>query len=114
MHVICKAARSARVAGIAAAVLMALTFLSAAAFAQQTTGNARDLNTDRNVSVLASAKLTILDNKTNTVLTTQTTGAGEYEFKNLPGGDYQIMVEAQGSKKATLTGVRVQLNQTTD
>ncbi len=109
-----KVMRSPRVTGLFAIVLMALTFLSSAAFAQQTTGNVRGLIKDPTGAVVASAKVTILDKKTNTTLTTQSTGAGEYEFKNLPVGDYQITVEAQGFKKATLTDVRVQLNQTTD
>jgi hypothetical protein len=93
---------------------MTLTFLSIAAFAQQTTGNVRGLIKDPTGAVVASAKVTILDKQTNTSLTTESTGAGEYEFRNLLTGDYQITVEAQGFKKATLTGVRVQLNQTTD
>jgi hypothetical protein len=97
-----------------AAVLMAMALLSAAAFAQQTTGNVRGLIKDQTGAVVASARVTILDKKTNNALTTQSTGSGEYEFKNLLAGDYQITVEAQGFKKSTLTDVRVQLNQTTD
>jgi hypothetical protein len=93
---------------------MALTLLSIAAFAQQTTGNVRGLIKDPTGAVVANAKVTILDKKTNSVITTQSTGSGEYEFKNLPVGDYQITVETEGFKKVTLTDVRVQLNQTTD
>ncbi|HEY9436252.1 MAG TPA: carboxypeptidase regulatory-like domain-containing protein [Blastocatellia bacterium] len=106
--------RSPRVIELAAAVLMALTFLSVAALAQQTTGNVRGLIKDPSGAVVASAKVTILDKRTNNALTTQSTGSGEYEFKNLPVGDYQITVETEGFKKITLTDVRVQLNQTTD
>jgi Carboxypeptidase regulatory-like domain len=109
-----KVMRSPRVIGLATAVLMALTILSAATFAQQTTGNVRGLIKDPTGAVVASAKVTILDKKTNNAITTQSTGSGEYEFKNLLAGDYQITVEAQGFKKITLTDVRVQLNQTTD
>src|SRR5215475_10973929 len=109
-----KVAPPARVIKLTVTVLIALTFLSAAVLAQQTTGNVRGLIKDPTGAVVASAKVTILDKKTNSILTTESTGAGEYEFKNLPGGDYQITVEATGFKKATLTDVRVQLNQTTD
>jgi hypothetical protein len=109
-----KVIRSSRVTGFFAVILTALTLLSGAAFAQQTTGNVRGLIKDPTGAVVASAKVTILDKKTNNALTTQSTGSGEYEFKNLLAGDYQITVEAQGFKKVTLTEVRVQLNQTTD
>ncbi|HEU0176360.1 MAG TPA: carboxypeptidase-like regulatory domain-containing protein, partial [Blastocatellia bacterium] len=109
-----KVMRSPRFIELVAAVLMALTLLSIAAFAQQTTGNVRGLIKDPTGAVVANAKVTILDKKTNSVITTQSTGSGEYEFKNLPVGDYQITVETEGFKKVTLTDVRVQLNQTTD
>src|SRR5215813_13659920 len=109
-----KVMRSLRVTELFVAILMALTLLSFAASAQQTTGNVRGLIKDPTGAVIPNAKVTILDKKTNNTLTTQTTGSGEYEFKNLLVGDYQITVEAQGFKKVTLTDVRVQLNQTTD
>src|SRR5215470_6152075 len=105
---------SPRVTGLFIAILMTLTLLSVAAFAQQTTGNVRGLIKDPSGAVVPSAQVTILDKKTNNALTTQSTGSGEYEFKNLLVGEYQITVEAQGFKKITLTDVRVQLNQTTD
>jgi hypothetical protein len=113
MYKMCKMAPSS-IIELIAAVLMAMALLSAAAFAQQTTGNVRGLIKDQTGAVVASARVTILDKKTNNALTTQSTGSGEYEFKNLLAGDYQITVEAQGFKKSTLTDVRVQLNQTTD
>src|SRR5215475_5869197 len=109
-----KVAPPARVIKLAITVLIALTFLSAAVIAQQTTGNVRGLIKDPTGAVVASAKVTILDKKTNSALTTQSTSAGEYEFKNLQPGEYQVKVEAPGFKMVTLTDVRVQLNQTTD
>ncbi|MBO0721062.1 MAG: TonB-dependent receptor [Blastocatellia bacterium] len=95
-------------------VLLTLALLSVAAFAQQTTGNVRGLIKDPTGATVANAKITVLDKKTNAVLTIQSTGAGEYEFKNLLPGDYQVTIDAQGFKKATVSDVRVQLNQTTD
>jgi hypothetical protein len=109
-----KVTPSPRIVGHIITILTALTLLSAAAFAQQTTGNVRGLIKDPTGAVVASAKVTILDKNTNNSITTQSTGSGEYEFKNLLAGDYQITVEAAGFKKITLTDVRVQLNQTTD
>lgn len=95
-------------------MLLAVSVLSVTAAAQQTTGNVRGVVKDPNGSVVSGAKVTILDKKTNSTTTTTTTGSGEYEFKNLPVGDYQITIEAGGFKSLTLSDVRVQLNQTTD
>jgi Carboxypeptidase regulatory-like domain len=82
--------------------------------AQQTTGNVRGVVKDPTGAVVPNAKVTILDQKTNTSQNTTGTNSGEYEFKNLPVGDYQVTVEASGFKTLTLNEVRVQLNQTTD
>ena len=94
-----------------ALLLVALTFTAAA---QQTTGNVRGVVKDPTGAVVPGAKVTLRDAKTNTAITTQSNGAGEYEFKTVPVGDYQIAVEAAGFKTLTLNEVRVQLNQTTD
>ncbi len=83
-------------------------------FAQQTTGNIRGVISDPSGAAIANAKITILDPKTNTRANTQSSNSGEYEFKNLPVGDYKITIEAAGFKSLNLTDVRVQLNQTTD
>ncbi|NOT61996.1 MAG: carboxypeptidase regulatory-like domain-containing protein [Acidobacteria bacterium] len=96
------------------ATLLALAFLPLCAFAQQTTGNIRGLITDPTGAVVPNAKVIIHDKKTNTSLNTQSASGGDYEFKNLPVGDYQMTVEAGGFKRLMLNDVRVQLNQTTD
>lgn len=96
-------------------ILIILFFsLVTTGFAQQTTGNVRGVVKDPTGAVVTNAKVTILDSKTNTSQNTVTTGSGEYEFKNLPIGDYRITVEASGFKTLTLNDARVQLNQTTD
>ena len=85
------------------------------AHAQVTSGNVRGIVTDPNGAVVPNAKVTITEKATNVSSTTQTTGSGEYEFKNLlPADDYSISIEVQGFKTTTLNDVRVQLNQTTD
>src|SRR5262249_37715144 len=94
--------------------LLMLGAMSGEALAQVTTGNVRGLIKDQTGAVVAGAKVTIFDKKTNTSQSTQSTSGGEYEFKNMPVGDYQLMVEASGFKKESLSDVRVQLNQTTD
>src|SRR5438067_9749861 len=87
-----------------------LTLIASAAHAQVTTGNVRGIVTDPNGAVVPNAKVTITQKSTNVSTTTQTTGSGEFEFKNLlPAADYSITVEATGFKTLTLNDVRVQL-----
>ncbi len=91
-----------------------LIFLAALTCAQQTTGNVRGIVSDPTNAVVPNAKITLREQKTNSSFTTQSNGAGEYEFKNIPSGEYQLTVEANGFKTLTLNEVRVQLNLTTD
>src|ERR1041384_5203290 len=111
-------ARRAGASTLSRRICAALAFVitcTLAANAQVTSGNVRGIVTDPNGAVVPNAKVTITQKSTNVSSTTQTTGAGEYEFKNLlPGNDYSITIEAQGFKTTTLSDVNVQLNQTTD
>jgi Carboxypeptidase regulatory-like domain len=94
-------------------VLLALT-LSVSGLAQQTTGGVRGIITDPNGAVVPGAKVTISSDKLNYRSEVVTSSGGEYEFRDVLPGDYQITVEAGSFKTLTLTDVRVQLNQTTD
>src|ERR1043166_9692724 len=97
------------------AVAFALLACALSASAQVSSGNVRGIVTDPNGAAVPNAKVTITQKSTNVSSTTQTTGSGEFEFKNLlPADDYSISVEAQGFKALTLNDVKVQLNQTTD
>jgi Carboxypeptidase regulatory-like domain len=97
------------------AVAFALLACALSASAQVSSGNVRGIVTDPNGAAVPNAKVTITQKSTNVSQTTQTTGGGEFEFKNLlPAEDYSISVEAQGFKALTLNDVKVQLNQTTD
>jgi hypothetical protein len=82
--------------------------------AQQTLGNVRGVVKDETGALVSGATVTILDKRTNNKLTTQSTAAGEFEFKNLLIGSYFVTVAATGFKTLTLSDVVVQLNQTTD
>jgi Carboxypeptidase regulatory-like domain len=94
--------------------LTLLLTMVAPVFAQQTLGNVRGVVKDESGAAIAGAKVTIVEKATNKTLTTTSTDAGEYEFKNLPVGEYKMTVEAQGFKVLAVDDVRVQLNQTTD
>jgi len=83
-------------------------------FAQQTLGNVRGTLRDSAGAAIAGARVTIVERNTNKSITTTSSDTGDYEFKNLPVGEYKITIEAQGFKTLALDDVRVQLNQTTD
>jgi hypothetical protein len=98
---------------VACAALLLLNSVGLA-LAQQTTGNVRGTVKDQSSAVVAGATITIHDKKTNSRFTTQSSATGDFEFKNLPVGEYELSLSAAGFKSLTLTEVAVQLNQTTD
>jgi hypothetical protein len=102
--------RLSQVIGLGIIVLACLVSTQA----QVTTGNVRGIVQDATGAVLAGAKVTITNKKTNVSATTQASGQGEYRFNDLLPGEYTLTVESQGFKKLTLNDVRVELNQTTD
>ena len=96
------------------AVLITLLSLPTV-YAQVTTGSMRGVVTDPNGAVVTNAKVTLTKKSTNTSVTIQTAGTGQFEFNNLlVGDDYKVTVEAPNFKALTLTDVKVQLNQITD
>ncbi|HVG37832.1 MAG TPA: carboxypeptidase regulatory-like domain-containing protein [Pyrinomonadaceae bacterium] len=99
--------------------LWAALFSLVAAFvisapAQVTTGNVRGTVLDPNGAAVPNANVTITNPTTNVSQTAQSTSQGEYQFNNLPAGEYTIKVEATGFSSLTVNDVRVLLNQTTD
>jgi hypothetical protein len=95
--------------------LLLLLLLAGSVQAQVTTGVIRGVVNDSNGAVVPNAKVTVTRKSTKESKTAQTSGAGTFEFANLPlGEDYSVAVEATGFKTTTLTDVRVQLSQATD
>ncbi|HMG34307.1 MAG TPA: carboxypeptidase regulatory-like domain-containing protein [Blastocatellia bacterium] len=82
--------------------------------AQQTTGNIRGTVKDESGGTVAGVSITAHDKMTNNSFTTQSSSTGDFEFKNLPVGQYELTLSATGFKSLTLTEVAVQLNQTTN
>jgi hypothetical protein len=103
-----------KLAHVLGATLIALACVFVAQ-AQVTTGTVRGIVTDQNGAVVPDAKVTLSRKSTNTTLTQQTSGSGNFEFTSLqPGSDYTLSVEAPSFKLLTLTDVNVSLNQATD
>ncbi|MBA3767893.1 MAG: carboxypeptidase regulatory-like domain-containing protein, partial [Acidobacteria bacterium] len=80
----------------------------------QTTGGVRGIVTDPNGAVVPGAKVTVSSDRLNYKRDTTTTSEGEYEFRDMLPGDYQIVIEAANFKALTLTDVRVELAKTSD
>jgi hypothetical protein len=96
------------------AMLVALACVFVAQ-AQVTTGTVRGIVTDQNGAIVPDAKVTLIKKSTNTTLTQQTSGSGNFEFTGLqPGADYTLTIEAPSFKQLSLTDVNVSLNQATD
>lgn len=103
-----------KLARVMGAMLIALACVFVAQ-AQVTTGTVRGTVTDQNGAIVPDAKVTLNRKSTNTSLTQQTSGSGNFEFTNLqPGSDYTLTIEAPSFKTLALTDVSVSLNQATD
>lgn len=94
-----------------AAVL--LTTLAPVAQAQGLDGTLRGDVKDPGGAVVIGAKVTITNEQTDLSRAQDTTSAG-FNFPNLLGGTYTIMVEHEGFKKYVLKGVVVRANQVAD
>lgn len=108
-----KAPRRARF-DLLLAMIVAVVAFSVTAVAQVTTGNVRGVVKDESGAVISGAKVTITDSATKSTQTVQASADGEFQFVNLPGGEYTITIEANSFKKTTLSNVLVSLNRTTD
>src|SRR6266403_316988 len=69
--------------------------------------------TDTSGAVVAGAKVTATEMKTGVSRTTTANDSGNYEFGNLPPGQYEVATEIQGFKKAVRAGVDVVVNTVT-
>ncbi|MCA1620218.1 MAG: carboxypeptidase regulatory-like domain-containing protein [Acidobacteria bacterium] len=92
-----------------AAVLLVTAF--AASAAAQTTGTISGTVADEKGAAIAGASVTARNVETNLSRTAQTDSDGRYRFSGIPGGGYEITVEAASFAKYVQTGVTLLLNQ---
>ncbi|HTW63917.1 MAG TPA: carboxypeptidase regulatory-like domain-containing protein [Bryobacteraceae bacterium] len=92
--------------------LLAALALPAAIRAQQATGSITGVVTDPSGSALAGATVTATDVERGTSLKTQTNTDGLYNFPQVPIGQYELRVEANGFQTAVRGNVMLELNQT--
>ncbi len=79
--------------------------------AQATSGTISGLVTDERQSAIANATVTARNIGTNESRTTTVNSEGRYRFPNLPIGNYEITVQANGFAKLVRSGVELLLNQ---
>jgi hypothetical protein len=93
-------------------LLLGIVLLS---FSQPTAGqavNASLLGTvsDSSGAVVRDAAVTITDMNTGFRRTTKSNDSGNYEFADLPQGQYEVVIEHEGFKKARRSGIDVLVN----
>ena len=83
------------------------TIFLGTAWGQQNLGVIVGKVTDPSSAVVAGASVNLTDEATGVKRNATTGGSGNYAFGGLPFGNYNIVVEAEGSRKLVQTGVRV-------
>lgn len=66
--------------------------------------------TDSSGAAVSAAKVVITEMKTSVSRTTTTNESGNYEFPDLPPGQYEVAVEREGFKRSVRSGVEVLVN----
>src|SRR5262245_48557552 len=79
--------------------------------AQATSGAISGLVTDERQNAIANATVTARNIGTNESRTATVDGEGRYRFPNLPVGNYEVTVQANGFAKLVRSGVELLLNQ---
>lgn len=95
----------------AACLLLLLSGLSPKMGAQQASGSITGLVTDDSGAAIPNAAVTVRDVERNTTWVATTTGAGLYEFPNIPVGKVEVRVEAPGFAKEVRSPFVLVLNQ---
>jgi hypothetical protein len=81
------------------------------AAAQATSGTISGVVTDERQGGIANATVTVRNVGTNESRATTVDGEGRYRFSNLPVGNYEITVQANGFAKLVRSGIELLLNQ---
>ena len=78
--------------------------------AQETTGSILGTVTDPSGAVIPGAKVVVTNRQTSNQQSTATTGAGLFNFPNLPIGDYNLKVSKEGFKQYVQSEVHLNVN----
>jgi hypothetical protein len=94
-------------------VLLVCATTARASAQQPTTATLSGRVIDPNGAVVVGAQVTATQKATDVKRDTTTNGEGLYVFTNLPVGEYEVRVQAQGFKIALYKGVMLQVGQST-
>src|SRR5712691_5181997 len=94
-------------------IILSIVIAASSAFSQTTgTDSVLGLATDSTGSVVAGAKVTVINTGTRFVSNTVTTAEGTYYVPYLNSGTYRITIEAPGFKKYVRDGVVLRTDET--
>ncbi|MCI0625845.1 MAG: TonB-dependent receptor [Acidobacteria bacterium] len=89
-----------------------LLLVAVRAQAQTATGVIHGAVSDSSGAMIAGAQVKLTDQSTNQTREQPTNGAGIFEFRALPRGDYKLEAEQSGFKKEVITAIALQVAQT--
>ena len=97
---------------LAVTMLMLVARTTLPVLAQNPTGSIRGVIKDQQGAVISNATITVTNKSTGTVRTTNAGSDGIYAVENLPAGDYEIKIAAEGFATQNISAV-VQVGSTT-
>src|SRR5215472_3745971 len=104
--------KSIRTQGLKArAALFLSCLLCVAAFAQLYTGSVTGVVTDPSSAVVPGAQLRLLDEEKGFSFSAVADSAGRYVIRQVPPGIYKLIVEAQGFRGETQSGIKIDVSQ---
>src|SRR5215472_9209367 len=92
------------------ATVLVLMFLSSAMLGQAVNATLLGTVTDSSGAVVSGAKVKVTEMRTGLERVSTTNSSGNYQFVDLPPGQYEVTAEQAGFKKATQKGIDVQVN----
>ena len=92
-------------------VVLVLALFYAIAAAQNISASLNGVITDENGAAIAKAAVTLISINTGIENKATTDSGGFYSFLNLPAGDYELKVTANGFQRYSRTGFRIALNE---
>jgi hypothetical protein len=92
-------------------VVLLLALFYAIAAAQNISASLNGVITDENGAAIAKAAVTLISINTGIENKATTDSGGFYSFLNLPAGDYELKIAADGFQSYSRTGFRIALNE---
>ena len=96
---------------IAFSIFVIAIALNGVAHAQGTTSRVTGIVTDSSGAAVAGATVTLINDGTGSILTTETSSSGGYIFDLIQPGNYSVSIEKQGFKKFQANHTSVLVNQ---